>query len=130
MTTPHIVNLQDTYRTRDGRAVRVLCVDMKHKRYPVAAVIASQDGYEFVTSFGADGKYCGNDNETVTNQDLIRVSPPREWCCAVGNNYTGIFHSMPAIPAGPQVIVAAVYHCIDDNGSCKMECVWRKDESK
>lgn len=59
------INMKDKYQTRDGREVRVLCVD-GDSRYPVIALIG--EGKELHT-FTTEGNYFTDGTESY--QDLI-----------------------------------------------------------
>jgi len=68
-----MIDITKKYRTRDGRPVRVLCVDLKGEQ-PVVALIMCADGDESVLVFDADGKYLHKSREPA-NLDLIEISP-------------------------------------------------------
>lgn len=68
------ISMDKKYRTRNGRAVRVLCVDRKCDEFPVVAAVLSSDGKETIHTFTAEGKYALGDHKTPT--DLVEVS---EW---------------------------------------------------
>ena len=42
--------------TRDGRKARILCFDLKHEDYPIAASVIDIDGREYVDTFTKDGR--------------------------------------------------------------------------
>jgi hypothetical protein len=70
------ITMNGKYQTRDGRKVRVLCVDRKVKDYKVVALILSEDGsYEGYRAFTAFGEYVLSD---FNEQDLIPVKTKRE----------------------------------------------------
>lgn len=48
--------------TRDGRPVRIICTDRKHRdvNYPIVALIENDEGNEGVESFTKDGKWWGD----------------------------------------------------------------------
>lgn len=52
-----MIDLTKPVKTVDGRSVRILCTDLKHTLYPVAAAIMSSDGVETVEGYTAEGKY-------------------------------------------------------------------------
>jgi len=53
--------------TRDGRAARILCTDMKSS-YPIVAIVMCKDGKEFVTEYDADGHFYTG---TIHSSDLV-----------------------------------------------------------
>lgn len=72
-----MIEMSKKYRTRDGRPVRVLCVDRKSEQ-PVAALVMIENDLECIAAFDADGKYvhCG----TIPHEfDLIEVSPYEDY---------------------------------------------------
>jgi len=69
-----MISMGEEYRTRDGRAVKVLCVDMKSSEYPVVAIVCEEDGSENQYSFSSEGVDYIYDNST-TERDLIEVLP-------------------------------------------------------
>jgi hypothetical protein len=50
------IELNKKYKTRDGRPVRIFCVDM-NASYPVAGCIMNKNGTEELCSWTADGKF-------------------------------------------------------------------------
>jgi hypothetical protein len=70
----NLISLDKQYKTRDGRNVRVLCVDRKSAVYPVLALIETGDD-EDVACFTADGFYYANKNRSKCRHDLIEVQP-------------------------------------------------------
>lgn len=60
------------YRTRDGREVRVLCVDRNDEDYPVVALINRISG-ETPEAYTGDGFYHRSKKER--GEDLIELSP-------------------------------------------------------
>lgn len=68
-----VISMDKKYKTRDGRSVRVLCIDCAgNVHYPVLALILEWNGDETLSSFTPEGKYSGL---LVRNKDLIEVSP-------------------------------------------------------
>lgn len=67
------INMQDKYETRDGKPVRVLCVDYKNDR-PVLACIKTNNR-EYVCEFNDEGKYYLENDEH--SNDLV-LAPKRE----------------------------------------------------
>jgi hypothetical protein len=67
------------YQTRDGRAVRILCVDMKSFHSHVVGLVTDKDGTEFPSYWDSDG------TDLVFNRngadDLVPVPTKHEaWC--------------------------------------------------
>ena len=68
-----MISMDKEYRTRDGREVRVLCVDRKEDDgYSVVALIVLRSGRESIEIFDLDGMYVRG-RESVN--DLIEVKP-------------------------------------------------------
>ena len=68
-----------TYKTRDGRSVRIVCDDRKHATHTLLGLVDS-GGTEDVVNFRADGKYY-NADDVESPMDL--VLPPREFLVTV-----------------------------------------------
>ena len=64
-----MISLDKEYRTRDGRKVRLLCVDGPDEGFPVVGFIEGQSGVFFWGSTGAGSKI------TQTASDLIESKP-------------------------------------------------------
>lgn len=69
--TMNKISLDKKYKTRDGKPVRVLCVDMKDTNYPVVALVEEELG-ESPYTFTENGSVC---YQEVDAFDLIEVSP-------------------------------------------------------
>jgi len=70
MNEPTNIKLDGEYQTRDGRAVRVLCVDAEFaSSLSVVALIKDRDGFDTTASFCSDGYYMPSRSETMN--DLI-----------------------------------------------------------
>lgn len=69
------IEMGKQYKTRDGRDVRVLCIDGPDKNYPVVAAVNNGDGDDYWTpeDFTEDGTYVVDDPGSVN--DLIEVKP-------------------------------------------------------
>lgn len=74
---PMKINMKDKYMTRDGRPVRVLCVDRKGKyRTPVVALLTDKNGEnesEELISCEVNGRVT---NAYTTNCDLVPLVDP------------------------------------------------------
>jgi hypothetical protein len=65
-----LIRMDKEYVTRDGRAVRVLCVDAKCRHYPVAALVTDRYGQEISVFYTATGCYM-TDSKCKCDTDLI-----------------------------------------------------------
>ena len=65
------ITMEGKYRTRDGRAVRILCIDGPEKEWPVCGVI---DGNKEIDSWNASGNFGIVERE----QDLVPVPTKHE----------------------------------------------------
>ena len=64
------------YRTRDGKKVRILCIDLAsghHPNHPVVTAITGSDGNEFIRMYHQDGRYTTCHEQSSI--DLIEVQP-------------------------------------------------------
>ena len=65
-----MISLDKEYRTRDGRKVRLLCVDGPDEIYPVIGFVENSIGtYEWCS----DGKVC--ESQVADQYDLIESKP-------------------------------------------------------
>lgn len=48
------INLTKHYETKNGKSVKILCVDRRHERFPVVALV-NFDEYEITNSYTLDG---------------------------------------------------------------------------
>lgn len=65
-----MISMKKSYKTRDGRAVRVLCVDGK-TQYPVVYLSLSENGKESLCNADINGSYGHGDRD----EDLIEIKP-------------------------------------------------------
>ena len=65
-----MIDMKKQYRTRDGRDVRILCVDGPNPKYPVLGIIGNERSVCFWTN---TGNY--NTDGLFTVLDLIEVKP-------------------------------------------------------
>lgn len=65
------ISMDKKYKTRDGRPVRILCVDLKNQTYPVLALVMKASEETIITCT-KDGDYVGNHEHEL---DLIEISP-------------------------------------------------------
>lgn len=72
-----LINMTDEYKTRDGRDVEVLRIDVTHKYYPVIALITEKSGQQFVCSYTASGYLLHDEDEH--SADLIKYDPLKEF---------------------------------------------------
>ena len=68
-----MIDLKKKYQTRDGRPVRVLCVDRRHPTYPVVAVYESE-GIESMGTYTDTGHY--HVDTHGSRLDIIEVVEP------------------------------------------------------
>lgn len=69
------IEMERKYRTRSGKAVRVLCVDKASMNWPVVVLIMVEDGIEDVHQYNEDGhKNCGLSGH-IGDWDLIEIKP-------------------------------------------------------
>lgn len=61
------------YKTKDGRAVRILATDVKDKRFPVAAAVTQEDGEETHEYYTSSGQFFTERKDT--RLDLVEVKP-------------------------------------------------------
>ena len=66
------LDLTKPVQTRDGRPVRILCMDRKSK-YPIVGLVLKKDGSETTESWLADGGY--HYPACIGENDLINVPP-------------------------------------------------------
>jgi hypothetical protein len=67
------ISMDKKYKTRDGRPVRILCVDAK-RHYPVVGLIANGESDEDLGSWPEDGSsYIG----VARDDDLVEVVEPK-----------------------------------------------------
>lgn len=84
------IEMGKQYKTRDGREVRVLCVDREHCLYTVVALVSN-----VVVTYTADGHQFSGQDSAV---DLIEVKPRivREYWVNVYQNGIGPLHATKA----------------------------------
>lgn len=63
-----MISMDKKYRTRDGRAVRLLCTDSPYQVYPVVGLVGTE-----VVIWTFDGYICGD--KFKRDLDLIEVNP-------------------------------------------------------
>ena len=68
-----MISMDKEYRTRDGREVRLMCLDKKDEAgYSVVALITEPCGREMLGAFTSDGLYLEGQK---SSKDLIEVKP-------------------------------------------------------
>lgn len=67
------ISMDKSYRTRDGRPVRLLCVDRKDTNYPVIGLILDHDGQETLETFKLRGGFVLR--QGIDDRDLIETTP-------------------------------------------------------
>jgi len=65
-----MIDMKLTYSTRDGRPVRLLCVDGPSKNYPVIGIMEGSDPPQ---SWANDGQF--DKSRATSSYDLIEVTP-------------------------------------------------------
>lgn len=65
------ISMDKKYKTRDGRPVRIVCVDLKNPTHPVLALVMNASEETIITCTKG-GDYVGNHEHKL---DLIEVSP-------------------------------------------------------
>ncbi len=84
-----MISLDRKYKTRDGRDVRVLCVDGPDPCYPVVAVVRCSNELHWEPfDFTVDGRKHREDNPSAS--DLIEVKPEHHGWMNVYRTYGGI----------------------------------------
>lgn len=76
-----MIELDKKYRTRDGRAVRILCIDRKTPipvDVVVGLVVRLGDGKELIRTWGIDGAFV-QDPYLESMEDLVEVSIYDDW---------------------------------------------------
>lgn len=61
--------------TRDGRSVRIICVNKLDDRYPVVALVRIGDDYEEIGEFAKNGSFCA---DKYTDYDLFFAQEKKE----------------------------------------------------
>ena len=68
-----MIDMNKSYKTRDGGEVRVLCVDREGTDYPVVTLINNDVGTEVLRSHTGEGRYLDLTDES--QYDLIEIQP-------------------------------------------------------
>ena len=88
-----LISMDKQYKTRDGRSVRILCVDREDSSFPVVALVADENDddlaiYTADGSFFRDGTQHRLDLIEVSQWDfpidtpvLVRDADDQEWSC-------------------------------------------------
>lgn len=79
------IRMDGKYQTRDGRAVRVLCVDRECEDYPVIALISNQK----IEKYTKTGLFIKN-SEFQYDQDLIEVDEQVRYVNVYGTSGVGM----------------------------------------
>lgn len=108
------INMTDKYETRNGKAVRVLCVDYKSK-FPVLALITGKNDEEFVYEFDENGRYFPESPDESPN-DLVLVPKRKIEYMPIKNNAYLYFDKEAAFAEG---FGASVIQIIFENGTPK-----------
>ena len=70
-----MIDMNKKYRTRDGRDVRLLCVDWKNEDYSVVGLLPAPNGKESIFWWTIEGNSRLDGKECT--RDLIEVKPER-----------------------------------------------------
>ena len=70
-----LISMDKQYKTRDGRAVEVLKIDVMNEHYPVAVVITEKCGGEVVLSRTSTGHVLFDRVNRESPGDLVEVKP-------------------------------------------------------
>lgn len=57
-------------QTRDGHKIRIVCTDAKNKKFPIIALIKTDDGEETAMFFTIEGR---NNEKYISNYDLVII---------------------------------------------------------
>jgi hypothetical protein len=74
MSNTNLITMDKQYKTREGHPVRILAVDIKNDKFPVAGAISDPDGGESFEAFTASGRFFSQEGDT-SRKDLFEVSP-------------------------------------------------------
>lgn len=113
--TEELINMNDEYETRDGREVRVLCVDRKNRNRSVVALIQGEIG-EYPETYTKYGEiYEGAEDD----RDLIKKSkfrPGDVWLCRDGKTKVEILRTDLN---NEEPILGVVTECTESQWSCQ-----------
>lgn len=92
--TPKKIELGKKYQTRDGKPVRILCIDGPSKDYPIVGVIGNNS---FVSTWTSTGQW----NQQGGSFDLVEVKEKKKMYINVYQSVSGRYrvgglHSTPA----------------------------------
>ena len=79
------ITMDGEYVTRDGREVRVLCVDLNHPEFTVAAITQGASGFDVLRQYRRNGRYWDH-----SESDLDLIPKPKRhkrtvWVNVYGN---------------------------------------------
>lgn len=63
-------------RTREGFRARIVCFDADNDRFPIVALLKSDNGKEYPASFTKEGRF--SDGEVDSSEDLLMVGEKKE----------------------------------------------------
>jgi hypothetical protein len=69
----NMISMDKKYRTRNGRPVRILCLDMEDPDHPVVGLMTCETGFEVMACFTPEGRFTIMIDQD--DFDLIEVSP-------------------------------------------------------
>lgn len=67
------IEMGKSYKTRNGDAVRVLCIDLRDNKYPVVVAMVDVHGKEDLFKYTAEG--CCYSDGSASEHNLIEHSP-------------------------------------------------------
>lgn len=67
------ISMNKQYKTVSGLPVRILCINIKNKNFPIAAAILNPTGQESILSYTKEGFYL--ESGEADRRDLIEVKP-------------------------------------------------------
>ena len=70
-----MIDLNKQYRTRDGRSVRILCIDRKSIGGDMVVGLVEKENYETLMTWNASGQQ----RSSYDDLDLVEVSPYEEF---------------------------------------------------
>lgn len=68
-----MIDINKKYKTKCGRAVRILSTDRKGLHYPVIALVTKHDGEEETANYTKDGYFYNN--TAPSEHDLVEYTP-------------------------------------------------------
>lgn len=73
--------------TREGFRARIVCFDADNDRFPIVALLKSDNGKEYPASFTKEGRF--SDGEVDSSNDLLMVGEKKEGWINIYESWTG-----------------------------------------